>query len=65
MARILQRLTRVGLRKWWNGSSSTWFYLGVGAIAIRVIRKVLSPQYDVKRIRVKSGETYEIRSRRR
>lgn len=65
MARILQRLTRVGLRKWWNGSPSTWFYLGVGAITIRVIRKVLSPQDDVKRIRVKSGETYEIRSRRR
>ncbi len=65
MARVLQRLTRVGLRKWWTGSSSTWFYLGVGAIAIRVMRSVLFPQDDVKRIQIKSGETYEIRSRRR
>jgi len=62
---MLKRLARTGLSRWWNGGSSPWFYLGVAAMLIRVVRRLSSTSPDVQKIRLKPGEVFEVTSRRR
>jgi hypothetical protein len=41
--------------------SRTWFYVFAGAQGVRLLQRVVSPRPEVFRLRLRPGETIEIR----
>ena len=64
-ARLTARASREGFRRALRTGSRTWLYVGLGAQAIRLLQRVLSPEPEVFRLTLGPGEAVEIREVRR
>jgi hypothetical protein len=63
---VISRLALRGLRRGLVDGSRPWLYVGVAAVAMRVLRWVLvQPEETVYEGEVKPGEAIEIRTARR
>ncbi len=64
-ARLASRASKEGFRRGVRGGSRTWFYVYVGAQGVRLLQRVASPRPEVFRLKLRPGETVEIREVRR
>ena len=63
---ITGRLVRAGVQRGLLGGSRGWFWIGVSAVGLRVLRRVVAPEpQTVYRTELKPGQGLEIRTRRR
>ena len=60
-ARLTSRVSREAFRRGVRGGSRTWLYVYVGAQGVRLLQRVASPRPDVFRLKLRPGETLEIR----
>jgi hypothetical protein len=61
---LLRRLTRTGLRNGLSGSQG-WLVLAISALGVRALRRLANPAPEVLyRTEVRSGDRFEISSRR-
>jgi hypothetical protein len=62
---IVSRLMRTGLRRGLLEGSQGWLYVGVAAVALRVMRRVLVQQPEtIYSTELKPGQAIEIRTHR-
>jgi hypothetical protein len=54
-------MARTGLRRGLLEGSRGWLYVGVGATAVGVLRKLLTEEETVYRTELKQGEGLELR----
>jgi len=63
--KIVSRLMRTGLRRGLLEGSQGWLYVGVAAVVLRVMRRVLvQPPETIYSTKLKPGQGIEIRTRR-
>jgi len=62
MVDVIARLSRAGLRRGLMEGSRGWFYVGIAATTVRVLRRVLAEPEVVERFELKPGEAVEIRT---
>jgi hypothetical protein len=64
-ARLTSRVAREAFRRGVRGGSRTWFYVYVGAQGLRLVQRVTSARPEVLRLKLRPGETIEIREVKR
>ena len=63
--RLTSRLSREAFRRGVRSGSRTWFYVFAGAQGVRLLQRVISPNPEVFRLKLRPGETIEIREVKR
>jgi hypothetical protein len=61
---LLRRLMRTGFRRGMSGSQG-WLVLAIGALGVRTLRRLAHPEPEVVyRTEVRTGDRFEISTRR-
>jgi hypothetical protein len=64
-ARIISRFASAALRRGMHSGSRAWLYAGAAASGLKLLQSVAGRKEDVLAIRLRPGETIEIREVRR
>ena len=60
-ARFVERFSSIAIRRGMREGSRRWLYVGAAASSFRYIHRFVGKKEEVKRIKLKRGETIEIR----
>ena len=64
-SRIVARVGSTALRKGMHSGNRAWFYVAAGATGLRLAHKYLGRTEDILTMKLKPGESFEIREIRR